>query len=205
MRPVSRRECDGTPQGIRREAYPNQRWYRVHSPSAADAAEGFIFDERKVFNVDVQLSRAGVQDAQVLHRMQVEAFAGHLETYRDYGTNPGAESIDRVRAKLEQEYTYFYYIVSDGVRVGAVRVVDRNDGGREAHFPAFHLAGISQSWLCTSGDPGEVEHLHGADGWSLGTILQEPGNCHLYEKLGYRRSGEQTVVNERLTVVGYEK
>ncbi len=204
MRPVSRRECDGTPQGIRREAYPNQRWYRVHSPSAADAAEGFIFDERKVFNVDVQLSRAGVQDAQVLHRMQVEAFAGHLETYRDYGTNPGAESIDRVRAKLEQEYTYFYYIVSDGVRVGAVRVVDRNDGGRKRISPLFILPeyrnrGYAQAAI------REVEHLHGADGWSLGTILQEPGNCHLYEKLGYRRSGEQTVVNERLTVVGYEK
>lgn len=154
--------------------------------------------------MDVQLMRADVQDAQELHRMQAEAFARHLETYRDYDTNPAAESIDRVRAKLEQEYTYFYYIVSDGVRVGALRVVDRDDGGRKRIsplfiLPAFQNRGYAQAAI------REAERLHGEVGWSLGTILQEPGNCHLYEKMGYRRSGEQTLINERLTVVGYEK
>ncbi len=137
--------------------------------------------------------------------MQVEAFAGHLETYRDYGTNPGAESIDRVRAKLEQDYTYFYYIVSDdGIRVGAIRVVDRNDGGRKRIsplfvLPAFQSRGYAQAAI------REAERLHGADGWSLDTILQEPGNCHLYEKCGYHRTGRTTAVNEKLTLVFYEK
>jgi hypothetical protein len=27
-------------------------------------------------------------------------------------------------------------------------------------------------------------------GWILNTILQESGNCHLYEKIGYRKTGE---------------
>lgn len=37
------------------------------------------------------------------------------------------------------------------------------------------------------------------------TILQEAGKCYLYEKMGYHRSGRQTEVNEKMTIVGYEK
>ena len=36
-------------------------------------------------------------------------------------------------------------------------------------------------------------------------ILQEPINCHLYEKMGYRQTGKTEVVNERLTLTFYEK
>jgi hypothetical protein len=27
-------------------------------------------------------------------------------------------------------------------------------------------------------------------GWKLDTILQEEGNCYLYEKIGYRKTGK---------------
>lgn len=37
----------------------------------------------------------------------------------------------------------------------------------------------------------EAERLHGATGWELSTILQEQGNCHLYEKMGYHRTGRR--------------
>ena len=50
-----------------------------------------------------------------------------------------------------------------------------------------------------------AEEIHGSSGWELDTILQEKGNCHLYEKLGYRQTGETKVVNERLTLVFYRK
>ena len=41
--------------------------------------------------------------------------------------------------------------------------------------------------------------------WKLDTIKQEPRNCHLYEKCGFVRTGQEEVVNERLTLVFYEK
>ena len=47
--------------------------------------------------------------------------------------------------------------------------------------------------------------MHGDDNWELDTILQEPKNCHLYEKMGYRQTGRTEVINERLTLVFYEK
>ena len=37
------------------------------------------------------------------------------------------------------------------------------------------------------------------------TIKQETGNCHLYEKFGFVRVGEDIVVNEKMTLVGYVK
>ena len=52
----------------------------------------------------------------------------------------------------------------------------------------------------------EIEKLHGDIGtWHLSTILEEEGNCKLYEKLGYQRAGETVKVNERMTLVFYEK
>ena len=51
----------------------------------------------------------------------------------------------------------------------------------------------------------EVEKIHGNDNWKLDTILQEEGNCHLYEKLGYKRTGLVEKVNERMDIVYYEK
>lgn len=41
--------------------------------------------------------------------------------------------------------------------------------------------------------------------WELDTILQEQGNCYLYEKLGYRRTGEIKQINDEMTIVSYEK
>lgn len=44
-----------------------------------------------------------------------------------------------------------------------------------------------------------------AHGWELDTILEEAGNCHLYEKVGYRKTGRLQKMNDRMTLVFYEK
>lgn len=41
--------------------------------------------------------------------------------------------------------------------------------------------------------------------WRLATIKQEPGNCHLYEKMGFVRAGDDIIVNEKMTLVHYVK
>ena len=40
--------------------------------------------------------------------------------------------------------------------------------------------------------------------WKLDTIKQEKGNCHLYEKCGFKRVGDEKVVNDKMTLVFYE-
>lgn len=41
--------------------------------------------------------------------------------------------------------------------------------------------------------------------WWLSTIKQEERNCHLYEKCGFVRTGDEIVVNENMTLVFYVK
>lgn len=151
----------------------------------------------------VELLRATADDADEIHAMQLKAFKELLEKYQDFDTNPGNEPIEGVRKRLEQDYTYYYFICADGQRVGAVRVVDKA-GKRKRISPIFLLPeywdqGIAQQAirLC--------EELHGSDSWELETILQEPKNCHLYEKLGYQRTGRTEAINDKLTLVYYTK
>ena len=51
----------------------------------------------------------------------------------------------------------------------------------------------------------EVEEKYGSDNWCLDTILQESGNLHLYEKMGYHRTGRIEKINEVMDIVFFEK
>ncbi|MBH5316465.1 GNAT family N-acetyltransferase [Paenibacillus sp. GSMTC-2017] len=51
-----------------------------------------------------------------------------------------------------------------------------------------------------------IEHIYDdAKSWELVTIKQEVGNCYLYEKLGYKRVEKTKVINDKMTIVFYEK
>ena len=152
----------------------------------------------------ITLMRATMQDAERIWRMQREAFAGLVAKYQDFDTNPGSEPLSKVGQRLAQPETFFYLIEAAGEQVGAIRVVDRQDGGRKRISPLFILpehqgCGYAQQAMQAA------EALHGTADWALSTIAQEAGNCYLYEKLGYRRTGQAQVINERMTLVFYEK
>ena len=78
------------------------------------------------------------------------------------------------------------------------------DGSRKRISPIFVLKehrgkGLAQAAIAA------VEKIHGSNNWKLDTILQEKGNCHLYEKMGYHRTGKMEMINDRMTIVDYEK
>lgn len=152
----------------------------------------------------MKLVRADVNDCDKIWDMQIKAFADLLEKYHDYETNPGNEAKERIEAKLLQEFTYFYYIFDDDNLVGAIRVVDKKDGSRKRVAPIFIMKEFRNKGLAQKTFE-EIEKLHGSDNWMLDTILQEEGNCYLYEKLGYKRTGKIENINERMDIVYYEK
>ena len=154
--------------------------------------------------MDVSLARASMQDAQTIWRMQRIAFAALLERYQDFDTNPGNEPLEKVQWRLSLPATSFYFIQVDGVNAGAIRVVDHYDDSPKRVSPLFVMPeyrgkGVAQAAIRSA------EAIHGSENWQLLTILQEAGNCHLYEKMGYRQVGIAKVVNERMTLVIYEK
>ena len=69
----------------------------------------------------IRLVRAAIADAEIIYRMQRQAFAELLEKYRDYDTSPGNEPFEKVKSRIEQPYTFFYLIKSDETVVGAIR------------------------------------------------------------------------------------
>ena len=113
------------------------------------------------------------------------------------------ESKDLVLNKYTRPGTYGYVFLEDNVAVGAVRIIPKGDVCKVsalAVLPAYQNRGIAQTALT------EIERIHSnVKLWILDTLMQEKGNCHLYEKLGYVRVGEPKVINERLTLVDYEK
>ena len=152
----------------------------------------------------MRLVRANVSDCEKIWSLQIEAFADLLAKYQDYETSPGNEPKEHIRAKLLDEFTYFYLIYYQDDIVGAVRVVDRKNGNRKRIAPIFIIKKHRNKGLAQKAFE-EIEKLHGSNNWMLDTILQEEGNCYLYEKLGYKRTGKIENINERMDIVYYEK
>ena len=143
----------------------------------------------------MKLIRANIQDAKNLWKMQIAAFQDLYAKYQDPETSPATETLEKTILRLKQPYTYFYYI----------SVIDHKEEGKYKFLsPIFIMKefrgrGYAQQAMRLA------EEIHGSSGWELDTILQEKGNCHLYEKMGYKQTGETKVVNERMTLVFYHK
>ena len=155
--------------------------------------------------MEIRLIRASVEDAETIWKMQIEAFAELLNKYQDLETNPGNEPLEKVIWRLQQSSTYFYFIQSDGRNAGAIRVVDTSDNNKRKRIspifvlPEFRNLGIAQKAIA------KAEEIHGDTNWELDTILQEKGNCYLYEKMGYTQTGKTKVINDKMTLVFYQK
>ena len=154
--------------------------------------------------MSVTLRQAKREDMETIWKMQVEAFSDLLAVYQDYDMSPSAEGLDKVMARFEQPWTRYYFIEAEGKDVGAIRVVDKRDGSRKRISPLwimkeFRGKGYAQDAIRA------VEDIYGKDHWCLDTILQEKGNLHLYEKMGYHQTGKIEHINDRMDIVFYEK
>lgn len=151
--------------------------------------------------LEIKLIQATAGDVMVLHDIQTKAFKPLLEKYLDYETNPANEPINRLFEKIQ--FSSFFKIVLDHQVVGGIRVVRKNDSYWISPIfilPEFQGKGIAQQAIC------QVEELFTRfNTWELQTILQEKGNCYLYEKMGYKRTDFVREVNDKMTLIGYKK
>lgn len=154
--------------------------------------------------MSVTLRQAKREDLETIWKMQVEAFKGLLEIYQDYDMSPAAENLDKIVTRFEQPWTTYYFIEAENKDVGAVRVVDKKDGSRKRISPIWIMEEYRNKGYAQDAIRA-VEKIYGEDNWCLDTILQEKGNCHLYEKMGYHRTGKIDSINERMDIVYYEK
>jgi len=159
---------------------------------------------------DVTLVLATQEDAQLLHEMKYEAFLPLYEKYHDDETTPVKESVDRVLNQIKSEHTDYHIICWKDEKVGAIRVADKLNrteyvaGVRYISpfyiLPKYQNQGIGYTVLQMIFEMYQDTHT-----WRLDTIKEETGNCHLYEKCGFVRVGEEHVINEYMTLVDYER
>lgn len=153
----------------------------------------------------IELVLATEKDAELIWKMQVEAFSGLLLKYQDMETNPANETLEKVLWKVQQTDRYFYLIKSNEDYMGAICIVDDKTKENPKRIsplfvlPQYRNKGIAQQAIA------KAEEIHGSDNWELSTILQEKGNCYLYEKMGYCKTGETSRINDKLTLVFYKK
>lgn len=154
--------------------------------------------------MSILLIKADTRDAETIHSMKIKSFMPLLEKYKDFETSPANEPIEKVITQIKQSFTDYYIIRKDGIDVGGIRIV-KMENNRNRISPVFILSeyqkkGIAQKVFQL------VEKIYcDTTIWELDTILQEQGNCYLYEKLGYRRTGKIKVINNNMTLVFYEK
>ena len=158
--------------------------------------------------MEIRLLRAELKDAERIHRMKCEAFLPLYERYRDDETSPAKESIEKVYRHLQEKNTDYWLIQCGEHIAGAVRVVFDGDSERGSVYrispffilPRYQNRGIGQAVLSLL-----LANYPQAGLWRLSTIKQEGGNCHLYEKCGFSVCGPDKAVNERLTLVFYQR
>ena len=155
--------------------------------------------------MSIELVKAEFKDLNTILRMQKEAFAELYEKYQDTETSPVTENYENILLRFNQLETTYYFITTDNIKVGVIRIVDCKDGVTRKRIspvfimPRYRNKGYAQQAI------KEAERIHGEQHWKLDTILQEKGNCYLYEKLGYHQTGKIEQINDKMTIVYYEK
>lgn len=154
--------------------------------------------------MDIVLDKANRGDAALIYNMQHKAFSPLLEKYQDYEKSPANESVEKIIARMNQSFTEYYIIKLDHAAVGGIRIVKKGNHVYRVSpvfvIPEHQGKGIAQKVFALIEQIYADAHL-----WELDTIMEEKANCYLYEKLGYRQTGESKRINEKMTIVFYEK
>lgn len=135
--------------------------------------------------------------------LQKKGFKETLKKYKDYKTSPATESLIRFYHKFSKQSADNYWVINNNKIAGALCVVAKPDCMWISKFyilPEFRNKGIGQQVLPLA------EGLYpDAKRWRLDTIFEEKNNIHLYQKLGYREYGERKTVNDKMTLINFQK
>jgi ribosomal protein S18 acetylase RimI-like enzyme len=150
--------------------------------------------------MDIEIGTAAIDDAEQILALQKIAFQREAELNGDFQIRPLAETLDELLAAFA---SHNFLIARNGKEiVGSVRL--KSDGrichiGRLFVAPGFQGKGIGKRLMQAAED-----EFPDAETFRLITGRQSADNIRLYEKLGYRITGE-TMENGTTPLVIMEK
>ena len=153
----------------------------------------------------VKIDKATLADAELIYEMQIKAFSSLLEKYQDFDISPGAEKIDRIIQRLNQRFTDYYIIKYNECNVGAIRIIRIEKEDKCRVSPIFILKEYQNKGIAQNVFELIENKYKPSNGWILDTILEEKGNCYLYEKIGYMKTGKIDKIKDNMHIVYYEK
>lgn len=154
--------------------------------------------------MQIALHKAAIKDTEEVHRLQIAAFAELLCKYQDYETNPGAEPLSKITERMQMDHNDYYFIKLDEINIGCIRIKRKQDAIHRISqmfiLPQYQGNGYAQEAIKLA------EALYPeASHWELDTIKEEVKLCHLYEKMGYQKTGRETKLKDGMTLVDYIK
>ena len=156
----------------------------------------------EIVNSPISLEKASIEDAEELLALQREVFLPLYKKYKDHETSPVTQTKEKFSARFKRG-DYYKILVEDRL-AGSVHVYEKSPGLMKLHIinilEKYHNKGIAQEVM------KRLELMYPeAEAWELDTILTEERNCYLYEKMGYKRTGEAKVINKDMTIIRYWK
>jgi GNAT superfamily N-acetyltransferase len=152
----------------------------------------------------ITLEKATKEDAETLHALQIKCFLPLLDKYKDHGTNPACEPIDKTLTRITDPLKGFYKILKDNILVGGIVVKHTNPGtlflGPIFIDPEFQNQKIAQKALKLIEDVFPT-----IDFFELATIAEEKRNVYLYEKMGYIATEENKKISDSMIIPFFRK
>jgi GNAT superfamily N-acetyltransferase len=139
-------------------------------------------------------------DAAEILSLQKRAFITEAQRYNNHNISPLTQTIDELLSDFS-EYQFLKAVIDDTI-VGSVKIKIINGKcwvGRLMVDPGFRKRGIGMSLLLAV-----EEKVHETSEYFLFTGIDSMENIRLYEKAGYRRSGE-SIVDHGITLIGMRK
>ncbi len=153
--------------------------------------------------MEISLKKASVEDAELLHSMQITAFRPLLDKYQDHDYSPANETLERTIYRISLPVADHWLILLGDSPIGAIGIGRYEECCKLKRLfilPEYQNRGYAQQAVHMV----EAQYPAGTH-WELDTILQEEKLCHLYEKLGYRKTDRIKPIKEGMDLVFYEK
>lgn len=155
--------------------------------------------------MNITLERASEADANLLLELQARAFLPLLEKYQDTEHNPANETLERMLKRISNPKGCMHKIWADGRLAGAIGISWREEPSSLWIGPLFVDPALQGQGIARQAMDLAMALYPEAAVWGLATLLEEERNCRLYEKMGFTLTDRRQRLNERATLVFYER
>jgi Ni,Fe-hydrogenase III small subunit/predicted N-acetyltransferase YhbS len=141
----------------------------------------------------LEISVAGIEDAEQILVLQKLAFQSEAEIYNDFNLSPLKQTLDELKGDFKSKL--FLKAIMDGRIVGSVRACLDEEVlriGRLVVHPTYQNLGIGRKLMCAV----EAE-FSGASGYEVFTGHKSKRNIFFYKQLGYKPFKSAKVSDKR--------